>query len=264
MTTVSEHLDQDPWLAAIVGSFDDAIITKDFWGVTTSWNGAAERLLGYTAAEVIGQPIIVVFPLDRGEEESSVMERIGRGELVDRYETDRRHKDGHIIKVSIAISATKDTNGTIIGTSSILRDLTDRNARDQRIQDLEAELAHVRRLTEVGHFLSSLVHEASQPLTAIRNYVSACRLLAKNTGQDRVLAALERIAEQTDRTWEIVHRLQGFVKKSGVQMPGENSSQVMEDSTASARLTAKDESPTLTTKLDPPGLPIEINKVQVQ
>src|ERR1022692_1661621 len=91
MTTVREQLAEDPWLAAIVESSDDAIITKDLGGVTTSWNGAAERLFGYRAAQVIGQPIIVMFPPNRGEEEFSVMERIGRGELVNRYETDRCH-----------------------------------------------------------------------------------------------------------------------------------------------------------------------------
>lgn len=218
MTTVREHLAEDPCLAAIVESSDDAIITKDLGGVITSWNRAAERLFGYRAAQVIGQPIIVMFPPNRGEEEFSVMERIGRGELVNRYETDRCHKDGQTIKVSVAISSISDANGTVVGTLSILRDLTDRNARDQRIQDLEAELAHVQRLIEVDHVVSALVHEVSQPLTAISNYASACHRLATSAGQERFQAALERIVHQTNRTWEIARRMREFVKKGDVQM----------------------------------------------
>ena len=86
-------------LAAIIESSDDAIIAKDLNGVILSWNRAAERLFGYTASEVFGQPITVIFPPDRIEEEAVILDRIRRGEVVDHYETARRRKDGQIISV---------------------------------------------------------------------------------------------------------------------------------------------------------------------
>ena len=164
-------------LAAIVESSDDAIIAKDLNGVILSWNRAAERLFGYTASEMIGQPLTVIFPPDRIEEEAFILDRIRRGETVEHYETARRRKDGRIISVSATISPIRDASGKIVGASKILRDLTDRDARDERIQEFQAELAHVQRLTELGQVVSTLVHEVNQPITAIRNYLNACRRL---------------------------------------------------------------------------------------
>jgi PAS domain S-box-containing protein len=201
----------DPWaenarLASIVESSDDAIIAKDLNSVILSWNKAAERLFGYTAAEVIGQPVTIIFPPDRIKEEAVFLERITRGETVEHYETARRRKDGQSISVSATITPIRDANGTLMGVSTILRDLTARNVRDQRIEELQAELAHVQRLTELGQVVSTLVHEVNQPLTAICNYVNACRRLVTTGDPERVLAALERIADQTTRTREIVQR----------------------------------------------------------
>jgi PAS domain S-box-containing protein len=130
-------------LAAIVESSDDPIISKDLDGIVTSWNGAAERLFGFTAAEMVGQPITTIFPLDRVDEEAEFLRRVSRGEKVERYETIRHHKDGRAISVSVTISPLRDSNGRITGASKIIRDLTQREARERRIQELQTELAHV-------------------------------------------------------------------------------------------------------------------------
>src|SRR5690348_16087943 len=95
-------------LAAIVESSDDPIISKDLHGLVTSWNRAAERLFGYTAAEMVGRSITTIFPLDRMDEEAILLDRIARGEQINRYETMRRHKDGRAISVSVTISPIKD------------------------------------------------------------------------------------------------------------------------------------------------------------
>ena len=177
MTSSGEHRAETSWLAAIVELSDDAIIAKDLNGVILSWNKAAERLFGYTASEVIGQPITVIFPADRIEEEAFILDRIRCGETVYHYETARLRKDGQIISMSVTISPIRNASGEIVGALKILRDLTNRNARDERIQELQAELVHVQRLTELGQVVSTLVHEVNQPLTAISNYVNACRRL---------------------------------------------------------------------------------------
>src|SRR4051794_30881822 len=88
-------------LAAIVESSDDAIVSKDLDGTVRSWNGAATRMFGYTAAEIVGKSIRLIIPSDRQAEEEYVLRRIGRGEIVDHFETVRRRKDGTLVPVSL-------------------------------------------------------------------------------------------------------------------------------------------------------------------
>src|SRR5262252_4041404 len=114
------------FLASIVSSAYDAIVSKDLDGIVTSWNKAAESLFGYTAEEMIGKPIEVLIPPDHPDEEPQILERIRRGERIEHYETRRRRKDGRIIDVSITISPIRDSIGRIIGASKIARDITER------------------------------------------------------------------------------------------------------------------------------------------
>jgi len=251
-------------LAAIVESSDDAIIAKDLSSVILSWNKAAERLFGFAAAEVIGRRITIIFPPDRIEEEAVFLERIKRGKTVEHHETTRRRRDGKIISVSATISPVKDANGRLIGTSTILRDLTAGNLHEHRIEELQAELAHVQRLSELGQVVSTLVHEVNQPLTAISNYVNACRRLVTTGDGKRIDAALERIADQTERTRQIVQRIRDFVKKRDGQMRTENLSHVIDEAVALTRLSIRDKGLTLGVRMDASDLPVEINRVQVQ
>ena len=231
MTSASKSQTKDAHarLAAIVESSDDAIVAKDLGGIVFAWNKTAERMFGYTAAEVIGQPITIIFPPDRLEEEAAILERIRHGEKVDHYETTRVCNDGRVIRVSVTISPIKDDDGTIVGASKIARDLTRRDARDRQIQELLAELAHVQRLTELGQVVSTLAHEVNQPLTAISNYAAACLRLATAASQERIRSAVHQIADQTDRARQIVQRIREFVKKDEAQMRAENLPQVIEE-----------------------------------
>ena len=264
MALVNEDRSDAPRLATIVESSDDAIIAKGLNGVILSWNRAAERLFGYTASEVFGKPITIIFLPDRLEEETRILSKIGRGERVHHYETARRHKDGQIINVSVTASPIRDASGKISGVSTIMRDLTGRNIRDQRILELQAELAHVQRLNELGQVVSTLVHEVNQPLTAISNYVNACRRLVKTGDEERIQSILQRITDQTNRTRGIVERIRDFVRKRDVQMRAEKLSQVIEEAIALTRASVRDGGLTLTVETDPPGVQVEIDKVQVQ
>jgi PAS domain S-box-containing protein len=114
------------WLAAIVQSSDDAIIGKTLDGIVTSWNPAAERMFGYTAAEMVGESIMRIIPEERRGEEAEVLSRIQRGEIVDHFETTRVAKDGRAISISLTVWPIKDAAGRIIGASKIARDVTDR------------------------------------------------------------------------------------------------------------------------------------------
>src|SRR5689334_6406044 len=104
-------------LAAIIDSSDDAIVSKDLHGIVRSWNRSAERIFGYTAAEIIGKSITVLFPPDRLDEEPRILERLQRGERVDHFETLRLRKDGEYVAVSITISPIHDHTGRVIGAS---------------------------------------------------------------------------------------------------------------------------------------------------
>ena len=112
--------------AALVELSVDAIISKTLDGVVLSWNAAAERMFGYDAAEMIGQPITRLFPPELVEEEQSILERIRRGERVERYETVRMTKDGRRLAVGLTISPVRDASGGIIAAAKIVRDLTER------------------------------------------------------------------------------------------------------------------------------------------
>src|SRR5262249_22199081 len=144
-----------------------------------AWNASAERLFGYTAAEMLGRPLRVIFPPHQVGEETMILERVARGERVEHYETERQCKDGRVIPVSVTVSPIRGAAGNVVGASNITGDLSERVAQEEHVRQLQAELTHVQRLTELGQFVSTLVHEVNQPLAAMTNYLNASlRLIA--------------------------------------------------------------------------------------
>ena len=129
-------------LASIVESSDDAVVSKDLNGIIATWNRGAERLFGYMAEEVIGEPITILIPPERRDEESGILERIRRGEHVDHYETVRRRKDGSLVTVSLTVSPVTDETGRIVGASKIARDITEQKRREEHVDLLAREVDH--------------------------------------------------------------------------------------------------------------------------
>ena len=130
------------FLAAIVESSDDAIVSKNLDGIITSWNEGAERIFGFSASEAIGQPITIVIPPDRQSEEREILTRIRRGERIDHFETVRQTKRGSLIVVSLTVSPVKDANGKIVGASKIARDITEQKRNQEVITTLAGEAEH--------------------------------------------------------------------------------------------------------------------------
>jgi len=124
-------------LAAAVESSFDAIIGRTLDGTIIAWNPGAEKLFGYSSLEALGKPMEMLVPPDRAKEEIDVLERIGRGERVDHFETVRLQKDGKRIDVSVTISPIKDSNGTIVGASKIARDITERKRSEEVLRESE-------------------------------------------------------------------------------------------------------------------------------
>jgi PAS domain S-box-containing protein len=142
-------------LSAIIDSSDDAIISKDLNGVVTSWNKGAERLFGYTAAEMIGQPITILIPIDRQDEEPKILSRLRRGERVDHFQTVRKRKDGELLDISLTISPVRDIDGNIVGASKIARDITQQKRAD------EALLASEARFRQLANAMPQMVWTAT-------------------------------------------------------------------------------------------------------
>lgn len=130
------------FVASIVESSDDAIVSKDLDGVITSWNRGAERIFGYTAEEAVGEPITIVIPLDRHDEERSILTRIRRGERIDHFETIRQRKHGSLINVSLTVSPVRNADGKVVGASKIARDITEQKRAQEKISALAREAEH--------------------------------------------------------------------------------------------------------------------------
>ncbi|HUQ19608.1 MAG TPA: PAS domain S-box protein [Gemmatimonadaceae bacterium] len=156
-------------LAAIINSSDDAIVSKDLNGIVMSWNPAAERMFGWTSAEIVGQSILKIIPAARRSEEDLVLSRVRAGLGVDHFETVRQRKDGSLIDVSLTVSPVRDTDGTIIGASKIARDITIRKrlaqAEHQQLVRERTFQAEANRIKD--EFLATLSHELRTPLNAI-------------------------------------------------------------------------------------------------
>jgi PAS domain S-box-containing protein len=130
------------YLASIVESSDDAIISKNLDGIITSWNKGAERVFGYTAEEAVGQPITIVIPENRHDEERTILTRIRRGDRIEHYETIRQRKNGSLITISLTVSPVKDAEGKIVGASKIARDVTEQKRSQEQIATLAREAEH--------------------------------------------------------------------------------------------------------------------------
>jgi PAS domain S-box-containing protein len=130
------------FLGAIVESSDDAIVSKNLDGVITSWNRGAERIFGYTVEEAVGQPITIVIPMDRHDEERIILTRIRRGERIDHFETIRQRKHGSLINVSLTVSPVRNADGKVVGASKIARDVTEQKRSQEKISALAREAEH--------------------------------------------------------------------------------------------------------------------------
>ncbi len=204
-------------LAAIVESSDDAIISAGLNGLVTSWNRGAERMLGYSADEMIGKPLSIISAADRPDDIPAILKRIGRGEAIDHYETIRRTKTGRLIHVSLTISPLRDASGRIIGASKIARDITSQVEAAQYLARINADLRQSNlRLAQSNEDLERFAfiasHDLQEPLRIITTYA---QLLAR-TNESRLQADgvrfLHNIADGARRMRQLLADLLAFTE----------------------------------------------------
>jgi PAS domain S-box-containing protein len=189
-------------LAAIVDSSDDAIVSKSLDGIITSWNRSAERLFGYSAEEAIGQHITLVIPPGRQSEEVAILERLGRGERIQHFETVRMRKDGTTLDVSLSISPLRDAAGRVVGASKVARDITER----KRVERAVAEQARLLDLSFDAIFVRD-------PADRITYWNNGARQLYGYTSEE----ALGRVSHELLRTKfpEALDRITGRLNRDG-------------------------------------------------
>jgi PAS domain S-box-containing protein len=170
-------------LAAIVQGSDDAIFSKDLDGVILSWNGGAQRMYGYSAEEAVGRDVTLLVPEELHPEIDHIMECIRRGEPVDHHLTRRRHKDGHLLDVSVTISPVKEEGGRIVGASTIARDVTERIRYTRELEEKNAQLQRVNAALE--RFAYVAAHDLKEPLRTMSAYAELLQSkYGKQMGED--------------------------------------------------------------------------------
>ncbi len=183
-------------LAAIVAASDDAIVSKTLDGIVLSWNEGAQRLLGYSPAEVVGRSIDLVIPPELREEERQILQRLKQGDRVDHFETVRVTKDGRRVDVSLTTSPVRDDSGRVIGASIVARDISERKRLDATLREAD------RRKDE---FLATLAHELRNPLAPIRH---SLEILLRSEGDPRLFRhATEILGRQLSHMIRLVDDL---------------------------------------------------------
>lgn len=248
------------YLSAIIESSDDAIISKDLNGFVTSWNKAAERIFGYTAKEIIGRHITIIIPTDMLEEEDKILTTLKTGERIDHYQTIRRHKDGHLVPVSITVSPIRDNAGNIIGASKVSRDISDRIRAEEAIQE------SVRKKDE---FLANMSHELRTPMNAV---VGLSHLLIRSHSlSERERKYVETLKLSADNLMELINDLLDFAKIDAEAIEIENVefnlAEQVEKAISVANVKAQEKNLTLYVNYDPSlnryymGDPLRIHQV---
>ena len=192
-------------LASIVESSDDAILSKDLDGTITSWNGAAERIFGYTSAEMVGCSILKLIPGDLHSEEAEILKKLRAGGRIDHFETMRLKKNGELLHVSLTISPVKDDTGRVTGVSKILRDISERKA-------MEKTLMRTEKFAATEKMAATIAHEINNPLEALVNLV----YLAKASVNDPETAVgyLATAEEELARIAQIAKQSLGYFRDS--------------------------------------------------
>ncbi len=212
-------------MATLVEFADDAIVTKSLDGIIRTWNPAAERLLGYRADEIIGQPIARLIPDDRLGEEQTILDGIRSGDRFAHFETVRRRRDGSLVDVSLTISPICDRSGRVVGASKIMRNITERKRAEEEMRLTEAQFRATleqrvaERTSELEAFSYSVSHDLRAPLRHIQGYIE---LLMRQTADAPLPEAARRhlrtISDVSGEMGQLIDDLLAFSRMGSMEL----------------------------------------------
>jgi two-component system sensor kinase FixL len=267
--STQETLAREAHLQSILDTVPDAMVVIDERGIVQSFSSAAVRLFGYSAADVVGKNVKMLMPSPHREAHDSYVTRylqtgerriIGIGRVVV-----GERKDGSTFPMELAVGEMRSNSRRYF--TGFIRDLTERQRTEARLQELQSELVHMSRLTAMGEMASTLAHELNQPLSAIANYMKGSqRLLESGTDERSAMLrdAMDKAAGQTVRAGQIIRRLRDFVARGESEHRVESVKKLVEEASALALVGAKDQDVRVRFQFDPKVNLVLADKVQVQ
>ncbi|WP_349643840.1 PAS domain S-box protein [Bradyrhizobium sp. LMTR 3] len=256
-------------LRAIIDTVPEATVVIDERGIIQSYSATAERMFGYTAAETVGRNVKLLMPSPYREEHDGYIKRylesgkrdpIGAGRAIA-----GQRKDGSTFPIELAVGEL--WSGSHRFFAGFIRDLTERQETEARLQALQSELVHVSRLSAMGEMASAIAHELNQPLSAVTNYLKGSqRLLSGSDSQQMAVVrdGLDRAAGQALRAGQIIRRLRDFVGRGESEKRIESMTKLIEEAAALALVGAKEKGVRVSFDLDPHVELVVADKVQVQ
>jgi two-component system, LuxR family, sensor kinase FixL len=264
-----EALSREAQMQSVLDTIPDAMIVIDEQGIMRSFSATAERLFGYGADEVLGKNVRLLMPSPYREAHDGYLHRyavtgerriIGIGRVVV-----GERKDGSTFPLELSVGEMRRGNQHFF--TGFIRDLTERQKTEARLQELQSELVHVSRLTAMGEMASALAHELNQPLSAIANYMKGSRrLLEASTDANAPILreALEKASEQALRAGQVIRRLRDFVARGESERRVEDVKKLVEEASALALVGVKDKGVRVRFDFDPKAEFVLADKVQIQ
>jgi two-component system sensor kinase FixL len=262
-----DALAREAHLQSILDTVPEAMIVIDERGGIQSFSSAAERLFGYHSAEALGRNVRDLMPEPYRENHDTYLQRyLNTGERriigIGRVVVGQR-RDGSTFPMELAVGEMKSGDQRYF--TGFIRDLTERQMTETRLQELQSELVHISRLTAMGEMASTLAHELNQPLSAISNYLKGSRRLleAKSDETSETLRdALDKAADQAMRAGQIIRRLRDFVSRGESERRVENVTRLVEEASALSLVGVKDRG--IRVQIDPTVEFVLADRVQIQ
>ena len=262
--------DGEAHLRSILATVPDAMIVIDEWGTILSFSTAAEKMFGFSEAEVIGENVSMLMPSPDRERHDSYLENyretgerkiIGIGRV-----TTARHRDGFTFPIELSIGEALHGDKRIF--TGFIHDITHRQQTELRLQDLQSGLAHVGRVKEMGMLASSLAHELNQPLTAVAAYCETARDLLASPPDSATLVvlreALDDACQQAIRAGQIVRRLRDFISHGETERKIESLPRLVSEANALALVGSREHGIEVQIQLDPRAEQVFVDRVQIQ
>ena len=264
-----DALAREAHLQSILDTVPEAMIVIDESGIIQSFSSAAERLFGFEAAEAVGQKVDILMPSPYRENHNSyVKQYLATGERhiigIGRVVVGQR-KDGTTFPIELAVGEMKSGDRRFF--TGFIRDLTERQQTEARLQELQSELVHISRLTAMGEMASTLAHELNQPLSAIANYLRGSRRLLEGASDEKTATmrdVLDKAADQAMRAGQIIRRLRDFVARGEGEQRVESITKLVEEASALALVGVKDRGIRVQFRFNPEVDLVLADRVQVQ